>query len=128
MVKVVLFSEFYVVKDYSVIVSEASVEEIKQALIKSCLTFDPSCFKPFLYAEKFTCDIDRRKFFWLFKNMLAASKAQSECELTLKIENTTCGGRGVTQYCFYDAVHKYARLSVNVVETEESVNFEIRPF
>ena len=126
--KVVLFSEFYVVKDYSMNVSEASVEEIKKAFIKSCLTFDPSCFKPFLYAEKFACDIDRRKFFRLFKNMLAASKAQSEGELTLKIENKTYEGRGVTQYCFYDAVHKYARLSVNVVETKESVNFEILPF
>lgn len=107
---------------------QATIEEIKQAFIKACLTSDATHFAPFLYSDKFVCDGEKKGFYKILKMMLVNSRAQSVGELTLRIENTNYAGRNVHQYCFYDAVHKFARLSVNVEESENTVSFDILPF
>jgi len=106
----------------------ATIEEIKQAFIHSCLTFNPAYFKPYLNSDKFICDGEKKGFYRSSKMMLSNSRAQTDGDLSLRIENVNYGGRNIQQYCIYDAVHKYARLSVNMEESEESVYIELLPF
>jgi len=73
----ILFSHFYVDKINSMNNSQASIEEIKQAFIKSCISFDATPFEPFLYSDKFVCNEDWKKYFCLLKRMLATSRANS---------------------------------------------------
>ena len=108
--------------------STATIEEIKQAFIKSCLTSETKYFKPYLNSYRFVWEGEKKGFYKILKMMLVNSSTQSVGELSLRIENTNNAGRNVQQYCFYDALHKHARLTVNVEESENTVSFDILPF
>jgi hypothetical protein len=105
------------------------IEEIKAALVKSCLACRPSIFKPYLASEKVKVeDVDKEDFYKFFKYMLQGTKKKSEGELILKIETPDHENPTIQRYCFYDAVHVYPRLTVIVKEEADSVYCDILPF
>jgi len=106
-----------------------SIEEIKAALVKSCLACKPSLFKPYLSSEKVKVeDVNKEDFYKFFKYMLRVTKKKSEGELSLKINTVDRENQQVQEYCFYDAVHVYPRLTIIVREEVESIIVDILPF
>ena len=66
---------------------DISIESIKEALAKSCMTCKPLNFKPFLLSELVTVDgPDKESFYKFFKYMIAVCKKTSAGELVMKIE------------------------------------------
>jgi hypothetical protein len=62
--------------------------------------------------------------------MLLGDKIDSVGELSLRIENTHRDNQQVQEYCFYDAVHLYPRLTIMVREDANpdiSRNVPLRP-
>jgi hypothetical protein len=107
--------------------SDPSIQEIKEALVKSCLALKPSIFKPFLASEKVMVEcVDIEVFFRLFKYMLQGTWKISEGELSLKIKTSDADNR--QEYCFYDAVHLHPRLTILVQEDGDTVHFRMMPF
>jgi len=106
-----------------------SIEEIKAALVKSCLACRPPIFKPYLSSVKFRSDCpDTESFYKILKYMLHAVKSDSVGELSLKIETVERQNQQVQEYCFYDAVHVHPRLTIFVREEADSVYIDILPF
>jgi len=60
--------------------------------------------------------------------MLRGVKIDSVGELSLKIETVDRQNQQVQEYCFYDAVHVYPRLTIIVKEEADSVYIDILPF
>jgi hypothetical protein len=60
--------------------------------------------------------------------MLQWTKKKSDGELSLRIINAIRQNQEVQEYCFYDAVHVYPRLTIIVKEEADSVYFDILPF
>jgi len=104
-----------------------STDEIKEALIKSCLALKPSLFKPFLASEKVTVEcVDKEAFFGLYKYMLQGTRKISEGELSLKIKTAYADNQ--QEYCFYDAVHLHPCLTILVQEDGDTVHLGMMPF
>lgn len=109
--------------------SDPSIQEIKEALVKSCLALKPSLFKPFLESKKVTVDSnDKGAFYKSFKYMLRVTKMISEGELSLKIKTVDRQNQQVQEYCFYDAVHLHSRLTIIVREDANSLYLDVLPF
>ncbi len=106
-----------------------SIENIKEALIKASVKSRPSYFKPFLSSDKVTTDFpDKETFYKFFKYILSTSRKMSEGELLLKIKLPDPENKNVQQYKFYDSVHIHSRLTIIVVESNDSINLDILPF
>jgi hypothetical protein len=105
-----------------------SIEKIKEALIKACIKSRPSYFKPYLESEKVITGFPNKESFYKFlKNMLAFSRKSSIGELSLKISPPKTDD-DCEIYGFYDFCHVYARLSIMVKESDESIFVDILPF
>jgi hypothetical protein len=106
-----------------------SIDSIKEALIKACINSRPSYFKPFLSSDKVTTEWpDKETFYKFFKYMLSASRKISEGELYLKIKLPDKENKNVQHYEFYDSVHLHSRLTIIVVESNDSIHLDILPF
>lgn len=106
-----------------------SIENIKEALKKACINSRPSYFKPFLSSDKITTEWqDIESFYKFFKFMLSASRKMSEGELHLKIKLPDPENKNVQHYKFYDSVHLHSRLTIIVIESNESIHLDILPF
>lgn len=109
--------------------SSLTIQEIKEALVKSCLELKPSLFKPFLASKKVTVDsVDKEAFYKYFKYMIRVTKKISEGELSLKIKTADRQNQQVQEYCFYDAVHLHSRLTIIVREDVNSLYLDVLPF
>ena len=114
---------------FGVMANNISIEDIKDALVISCITYKPLHFKPFLLSELVTVDgPDKESFYKFFKYMNAVCKKTSTGELILKIEKPEQGNNQIQHYCFYDTVHLHPRLTIMVVETTHSIHLEVLPF
>ncbi len=105
-----------------------SIENIKEALIKSCLLSKPAYFKPYLLSEKVLCEPDKPKFYELFKYMIRASRMSSEGELYLKIVSPNPENLNIQRYEFYDTKHLHSRLTILLEENENTIHLDILPF
>lgn len=106
-----------------------SIESIKEALIKACIKSRPSYFKPFLSSDKVTTEWpDKESFYKFFKYMLVVSKKNSEGELYLKIKFPDPENINIKRYKFYDSVHLHSRLTIIVVESDDTIHLNILPF
>lgn len=106
-----------------------SVDDIKRALIHSCINFDAKYFKPFQYSEKVKYDaISKKAFYRFFKRMIATAEYSSIGPLTLRIEQPAYEDPEKQHYCFYDVAHVYSRLTIIVVESEDSIWIDVAPF
>lgn len=106
-----------------------STGNIKESLIKACIKSRPSYFKPFFLSDKVTTEWpDKESFYKFFKYMLSASRKMSEGELHIKIKPPDPENKKVMYYKFFDAVHLHSRLTIIVVESDDSIHLDILPF
>ena len=105
-----------------------SIENIKDALIKSCLLLKPAHFKPYLSSEKVLCEPDKLKFYESFKYMIRLSRKISLGELHLRIKIPNPENTNVQQYKFYDTKHLHSRLTIIVEEYDDFIHLDILPF
>jgi len=96
----------------------------------SCLENNPKSFIPFLLSENVKTNMpDKFRFYSFFKSMVKSARENSIGEWTLKIENWDIEDHSNTlAYNFYDEVHKYARLTIMVRETENELHLDTLPF
>lgn len=106
-----------------------SNDSILESLVKSIKDFDPELFKPYLYSEKVKYDaISKKAFYRFFKRMIATAESSSIGPLSLRIEQPAYEESGKKHYCFYDIAHVYSRLTIIVVESEDSIWIDVAPF
>jgi hypothetical protein len=106
-----------------------SIEDVKVALIKSCISSRPSYFNPFLSSGKVTTECPvKESFYKFFKYMLSSSRKMSEGELHLKIKFPDSENKNLQHYEFYDKVHVHSRLTIIVAESNETIHLDIFPF
>ena len=105
-----------------------TIKEIKIALIESVIDYNLEYFKPFLFSDQVKCEADKKAFYRWFKKMIASVEYSSVGPLTLRIEQPAYEEPGRQHYKFYDAAHVYSRLTIIVVESEDSIWIEVMPF
>lgn len=105
-----------------------TIKEIILALVESVIVFYPEYFKPYILSDFVQCDAEKKPFYKLFKMMVCSAKASSEGPLKLKIEHRDDEHPEKQYYCFYDARHVHPRLTIIVVENEDSIWIEVAPF
>lgn len=107
-----------------------SIEIIKTELIKACVNYDTKPFIPFLLSNNVQTGIPNKMgFYRYFKKMVNCSKQSSEGPLTFKIEHEkNDSNQRYYKLNFYDQIHKYSRLSIEIIETKESIYLDTLPF
>jgi hypothetical protein len=108
----------------------SSIETIKSELIKSCVNYDTKSFIPFLMSDNVLTGMpNKTRFYRFFKQMVNCTKQSSEGQLTFRIENEKTNINQRDYYLnFYDKIHKYSRLSIEVKETKENIYLDTLPF
>lgn len=105
-------------------------EKLKSALIASCVSNAPEMFLPFLMSTAVqTAAPDKMDFYIFFKDMIAEAHLRAKGSLFLNMEapkSTT--EKGIISYNFYDGVHLYALLSLEVKEKANQIHLDIMPF
>jgi len=106
------------------------IEEIKQALIKSCIHNQPIQFIPYLLSKNVTVESPNKiRFYRYFKYLLNCAQCSSEGALTLKMEKYAWEeDKEISYYNFYDEVHKYSRLSIKYKEVNNHIFLDTMPF
>ncbi len=107
-----------------------SIEKIKTELINSCVNYDTKSFIPFLMSKNVLTGMpNKTRFYSFFKHMVSCTKQCSEGQLTFKIEHEKRINNQRNYYLnFYDKIHKYSRLSIEVRETKENIYLDTLPF
>ncbi len=108
----------------------ASIEEIKQNLIQSCITFNAFHFLPYLLSPVVEIDFPKKiRFYRFLKYLLETAKEESEGALHLKIETGPWEEDAeILSYNFYDEVHLHPRLNLQVKENRDSIFIDLKPF
>jgi hypothetical protein len=107
-----------------------NITKIKTELIKSCINYNTKSFIPFLMSKNVLTGMPKKtKFYSFLKYMVSCAKQSSEGQLTFKIENEKRINNQKNYYLnFYDKIHKYSRLSIEVKESKESIFLDTLPF
>tara|TARA_R110002049_G_scaffold308704_1_gene513540 strand:- start:2833 stop:3171 length:339 start_codon:yes stop_codon:yes gene_type:complete len=107
-----------------------NITKIKTELIKSCVNYDTKSFIPFLMSKNVLTGMpNKTKFYCFFKYMVNCAKQSSKGQLTFKIENEKIINNQKKYYLnFYDKIHKYSRLTIEVKESKESIYLDTFPF
>ena len=106
------------------------IEEIKKSLIQSCISFNAFQFLPYLLSPSVETGFPNKiRFYDYLKYLLEAAKEETEGALKLKIEL----GGGVEDpdllsYNFYDEVHKFPRINLQVKEKKDRIYIDLKPF
>tara|TARA_R110002049_G_scaffold28213_6_gene97160 strand:- start:1674 stop:2012 length:339 start_codon:yes stop_codon:yes gene_type:complete len=110
--------------------SESSIEKIKNELIKSCVNYDTKAFIPFLLSKNVQTGMpNKMRFYHFFKEMVNCTKQNSVGHLTFRIEHEKTKNNQRNYYLnFYDKIHKYSRLSIEVRETKDNIYLDTLPF
>lgn len=106
------------------------IEEIKQALIKSCIHNQPIQFIPYLHSKNVKVGFPNKiRFYKYFKYLLNCAQCSSEGPLTLRMEKYAWEeDKEISYYNFYDEVHKYSRLSMKYKEVNNQIFIDTMPF
>ena len=106
------------------------IEKIKTELINSCVNYDTKSFIPFLMSKNVLTGMpNKTRFYSFFKYMVYCMKQSSEGKLTFKIEHEKRINNQRNYYLnFYDKIHKYSRLSIEIRETQENIYLDTLPF
>jgi hypothetical protein len=109
---------------------KSNTEKVKAELILSCIKNEPESFLPLLMSINVQTEFSNKEgFYQFFKNILNFAHESSEGELTLQIEKPTLVTyKQNVNYCFYDNVHKYSRLTIEVEECDNLISLGILPF
>lgn len=110
--------------------TEVSIENIKSELIKSCVNYDAKSFIPYLMSNNVLTGMpNKTRFYSFFKYMVNCTKQCSEGQLTYKIEHEKIQTNQISYYLnFYDKIHKYSRLSIEIKETKDNIYLDTLPF
>ena len=108
----------------------ASIEEIKQNLIQSCITFDAFHFLPYLLSPVVEIDFPNKiRFYRFLKYLLKTAKEEATGSLQLRIESEPWEeDKQLFFYNFYDEVHKYPQINLQVKEMEDRIFIDLKPF
>lgn len=106
------------------------IELIKKQLIKSCVNNKPKAFVPYLLAKEVVTGMPNKILFYaFFKSMVEYASKSSKGPLLLRIEQPEwLIDPGVTHYNFYDSIHRYSRLTIEVKETDKYIYLDTLPF
>lgn len=107
-----------------------NIEEIKAELINSCVNYNTKSFIPFLMSKNVLTGMPNKiRFYIFFKYMVSCTKESSVGQLTFKIEHEKRTNSERNYYLnFYDKIHKYPRLSIEIRETKEHIYINTLPF
>ena len=107
-----------------------NIDRIKSELINSCVNYDTKSFIPFLMSKNVLTGMpNKTRFYSFFKNMVSCTKQSSVGQLTFKIEHEKRINNQRNYYLnFYDKIHKYSRLSIEIQETKENIYLNTLPF
>ncbi len=108
----------------------ASIEDIKEHLIQSCKSFDAFHFLPYLLSPLVEIDFPNKiRFYRFLKYLLENVKEESGGALHLKIETGPWEeDEKILSYNFYDEVHKFPRINLQVKEMENRIFIDLKPF
>lgn len=111
-------------------IKKFQIEEIKQNLIQSCINLNAFHFLPYLLSPLVQIDFPNKiRFYRFLKYLLETAKEESVGYLELKIEaGPSEEDEEIKSYNFYDQVHKYPRLNVQVKEERENIFIDLKPF
>lgn len=102
---------------------------INEAIIKSCLEFQPNHLKPYLLSDQLNVDVsDKKIFFNFFKCMIANTRKISTGDLHFKIIYPNSDDKNLMHYEFYDNVHLHPRLILEIRESHCFLFLEVFPF
>ena len=103
---------------------------IKQKLIESCKSFDAFMFLPYLLSPVVRVNSPNKiRFYSSYKEILNSVKTRSVGILELIIEKESWEkDEDVLAYNFYDQVHEYPRINLQVKEKESCLFIDILPF
>ena len=106
------------------------IEKVKAELINSCLNYNPKSFIPFLLSENVLTGMPNKlRFFRFLKRILICTKENSKGQLVAKVENQKRNKSQKEYYLnFYDKVHKYSRITIEIKETKNNIYLDILPF
>ena len=107
-----------------------NIEKIKTELINSCVNYDTKSFIPFLLSKNVLTGMpNKMRFYRFFKQMVNCTKQNSKGQLTFKTEHEKINNNKRIYFLnFYDEIHKYSRLSIEVRETKENIYLDTLPF
>jgi len=110
--------------------STQDIDIIKNQLIKSCVEYDVKTFIPFLLSKNVLTGMPNKvRFYRFLKRMLICTKENSKGQLVARIENQEQNINRKKYYLnFYDTIHKYSRLTIEIEETENSIYLDTLPF
>ena len=105
-------------------------ENLKTALIASCVSNAPEMFLPFLMSTAVqTAAPDKMDFYIFFKDMIAEAHLRAKGSLFLNMEaRKATTDKGILSYNFYDGAHIHPLLSLEVKEKENQIHLDIMPF
>lgn len=106
------------------------IEEIKKQLIISCINFNAQNFLPYLLSPQVQVDFPNKiRFYRLLKHILKTAKEETTGSLELRIESETwVKDKDLLAFNFYDEVHKYPRINLQVKEMEDKIFVDLKPF
>ncbi|WP_157473401.1 hypothetical protein [Eudoraea adriatica] len=107
-----------------------TLEEVESGLITACTSFNASLFLPFLKSAVVKTKMpNKMRFYSFFKLMLYCTKQSSVGPLRVKKgKGFFLDGKGAYSLQFYDSIHKYSRLNIEIQETENAIFIETLPF
>ncbi len=106
------------------------IDDIKKALVSSCIRMNSFLFIPFLISKKVKTNFQNKwRFYFFYRYMLKSVRQENNGILVLKIEQPFgIDDVNVKLYNFYDNCHKYARLTIVVTEKNNEIHLDVMPF
>lgn len=107
-----------------------TLEKVKTNLIFACITNNPKSFIPYLLSSNVvTAMPNKMRFFRFFEMIVISANKESDGKLQLKKEQPECrSSKEVVQYNFYDSRHEHARISIEVIENDDTISIDVLPF
>lgn len=103
-------------------------QTILDQLVQSTLRFDATTFIPFLFSDNVVVLMPNKvRFYSFYKYMLRSTKTCSVGPIHLKIEKSGFDEDAIF-YNFYDDIHQYARLRIEVKYIQHKLQLEVYPF
>lgn len=104
--------------------------QIKEALITNCIGNNSIELIPYILSKN--CEVKFRnkiRFYGYLKELLNCAHKKKKGELFLKIEKYNwVDDEDIVYYNFYDGVHIYDHLSIEVTERENKLILDVMPF
>lgn len=105
-----------------------STEVIVEKLVYACLEDNLKSFFPYYLTPQVKMSMPFKSDFWnWFEKMYGCARKNSTGAWRLALE-TCLHNPKATSYCFYDEVHKYPRLTIDITTEENEVCLVIMPF